>query len=111
VNQPGSILNNLSIVIPTDVGEMAWKELLLDLRPLPPDAEILVVGVDEAPIEFRTTGNLELPRKACWLQSSRGRAKQMNHGATMANRPFLWFLHADSRLKTDAFEKMDVALR
>jgi rSAM/selenodomain-associated transferase 2 len=111
MDQPGSILNDVSIIIPTDLGETGWKALLVDLQPLPPSVEILVVAVDMASAEHCTKENTMLPREITMLHSPRGRAKQMNRGATMADRPFLWFLHADSRIKSDAFEKLEAALR
>ncbi|MCC7441278.1 MAG: hypothetical protein IT285_06585, partial [Bdellovibrionales bacterium] len=39
-----------------------------------------------------------LPATVLWVQSERGRARQLNAGARVASRPYLWFLHADTQL-------------
>ena len=44
------------------------------------------------------------------LAAPRGRARQMNTGATVAHGPVLLFLHADTRLPDDALAQIDAAL-
>ncbi len=44
------------------------------------------------------------------LVSPRGRARQMNHGASEAHGEVLLFLHADTTLPADALEAIDSAL-
>lgn len=44
------------------------------------------------------------------IQSTPGRARQMNHGAALANNEILLFLHADTRLPDDASQQIDAAL-
>jgi rSAM/selenodomain-associated transferase 2 len=44
------------------------------------------------------------------LTGPRGRAKQMNFGATHARAEVLLFLHADTRLPADALARIDAAL-
>lgn len=66
-------LEEVSIVIPTLANEPALETVLGDLEGL--ESEIIV--------------------------SSEGtRARSLNRGAEKAQRPFLWFLHADSRVTT-----------
>jgi rSAM/selenodomain-associated transferase 2 len=89
----------LSIIIPT------WNEaetivpLLKQLRRQSPDAEIWVAdggSVDET-VKLAS-------RHAEVIPSPRGRAKQMNHAASLANGDLLWFVHADSILPENAFD-------
>lgn len=69
-----SALDRVSIVIPIAPGEKAQQRLLEDLKSL--DNEIIV-------------------------SSEGSRAKSLNAGAMSSTRPFLWFLHADSRVSTE----------
>jgi rSAM/selenodomain-associated transferase 1 len=135
------MLNDLSIIIPVGPGETAWKELLNDLilmaaheldppqqggrpsdgRPgtfpaqsslvLPTHCEVLVIGVEAPPAEFDDIKARCLHGDARWLVSRPGRARQMNLGAMVARRRFLWFLHADSRLTPSALASLDRAVR
>jgi hypothetical protein len=105
------MLDDLSIVIPIGAGESAWKALLSDLKDLPTRAEVLLVGVDSEPEEFKHYATTTLPCKARWLQSEAGRARQLNYGAENATRSILWFLHADSRVDSVILHRLDDALR
>ena len=44
------------------------------------------------------------------LQSPKGRANQMNHGAANASSEVLWFVHCDSRLPKDAHAQISRAI-
>lgn len=73
------VLENVSIVIPVAVGEVAHEVLLGDLEGL--GSEIII--------------------------SSEGtRAASLNAGAARAGRKFIWFLHADSRVDAMCFEAL-----
>jgi rSAM/selenodomain-associated transferase 2 len=111
VNQPTSCLADLSVVIPVGPGETNWATLLRDLQPLPIDAEVIIVGVDGPSAEFEQFAAATARCGTRWLQSAQGRARQMNFGASSASRSFLWFLHADSRIDSTAFEKLEAGLR
>jgi rSAM/selenodomain-associated transferase 2 len=104
------MLEDLSIIIPVARGDIAWKELLPDLRPLPPNAEVLLVGADSEPNGFRLAAVSSLACTARWLHTKSGRARQLNHGADNSRRKYLWFLHADSRVDSNIFEKLEHAL-
>jgi hypothetical protein len=105
------MLDELSIVIPIGPGDVAWKVLLSDLKGLPPNAEILLVGIDAEPEEFQALAAAALPCTARWFQSEAGRARQQNCGARNATRFFLWFLHADSRVDSVVLGGLGDALR
>ena len=77
-------LNNVSIIVPIAPDETAHKQLLDDLKHL--ESEIIV-------------------------SSEGSRATSLNAGATKANRTFLWFIHADSRVSTENIEAMEQALQ
>jgi hypothetical protein len=85
-----SRLRELAVVIPVAPDDDAWVGLIEELSALPPEAEIVLAAA--AP------PTRPAPPPARWLISARGRAEQMNAGARATTRPFLWFLHADSRL-------------
>lgn len=87
----------LSIVIPIGPGETAWRALLGDLQGLPVDIELLLVGVEAAPVELDALSGA-LAGRLRWLRAPRGRASQQNAGAAAARGAWLCFLHADSRL-------------
>ena len=46
------------------------------------------------------------PSIQCLISSEKGRANQMNYGAERAIAPILLFLHADTRLPSNAFQKI-----
>lgn len=87
----------LSIVIPIGPGETAWRALLGDLQGLPVDIELLLVGVEAAPVELDALSGA-LAGRLRWLRAPRGRASQQNAGAAAVRGAWLCFLHADSRL-------------
>ena len=84
--------DGLSIIIPT-VNEVALiAGFLAHLREELPGAELIVVdgGSEDQ------TATLATRQADRVLRSPRGRAKQMNAGAAVAEGEVLWFLHADS---------------
>jgi rSAM/selenodomain-associated transferase 2 len=97
----------LAIVIPAlnEAANLAW--LLPDLARGCPGADIVVVDGgsrdDTAAVVARRPG----PRL---LESARGRAVQMNHGAREAGGDTLLFLHADTRLPDGAARAIEQTL-
>lgn len=78
-----STLDRVSIIIPLAPGETAHERLLDDLKHLGTDI----------------------------IVSSEGsRAKSLNAGAAKARNPFLWFLHADSRVSAENLVGLEQAL-
>lgn len=88
-------LAELAVVVPVGPGDSAWRSLVADLEALPSAAEVVFVGTQAlaAPPGRR--------RNWRWMQAPPGRAGQMNAGAASTSRPYLWFLHADSRFAPD----------
>jgi len=97
----------LAIVIPALNEATNLSRLLPDLARDCPGAEVVVVdggsGDDTAAVVARQPG----PRL---LQSARGRAVQMNHGARATGGDTLLFLHADTRLPDGAARAIEQAL-
>ncbi len=91
-----SSLQHISIIIPFAPNDMAWKDLLSDLKKIPASAEIILVAASESEKLEAMKFNTDLPIKI--ICSAPGRAAQMNAGAMAAKNACLWFLHADSRL-------------
>ena len=81
-------LSQVSIVLPVGPGDWSWPPLYAALRERAAAAELLPVFAEGDP---QTT-----PADA--LHAPRGRAHQQNAGARFARRPWLWFVHADTRL-------------
>lgn len=104
-------LAELAVVVPIGPGERAWRMLLPDLVALPPTARIMFVAADEAdmpsPADCAAAG---LAAEIVSLTAPRGRASQLNAGARAAGRPFLWFLHADSRLDAASLPALERTL-
>ena len=97
----------LAIVIPALDEAANLSRLLPDLARGCPGADIVVVdggsGDDTAAVVARLPG----PRL---LESARGRAVQMNHGARATGGDTLLFLHADTRLPDGAARAIEQAL-
>lgn len=98
---------SLSIVIPIARRETHWKALIEDLKPF--WAKVEIIFAHAAPATFP---NSVLPKGFSCPQvtSKAGRAHQLNAGARVASRPYLWFLHADSRLDHPTVAKLLAAL-
>jgi len=95
-------LRELAVVVPVAPGDEAWTALLSDLEALPPEAEVVLACAAQP--------GSPVPPRARLLLAPRGRAPQMNAGAHATTRPFLWFLHADSRLTPGALQALDHSL-
>ncbi len=83
-------LASVSVVVPIGPGDTLARELAAALDVLPAAAELIAVCASGHEVACA-------PR---WrrLATSPGRALQQNAGAAAATRPWLWFVHADSRL-------------
>lgn len=98
---PGD-LSEVSIVIPIGPNDTSWQSLIADLVEAGGDAEWLLVATQAKPRNFDSRVAAIGPRPTVqWIVTSPGRAHQMNYGANLSARPFLWFLHADSRIGKD----------
>jgi GT2 family glycosyltransferase len=105
------LLADVSIVVPVAASEERWRSLLLDLRSLSAESELILIAVDESPSDLvRIVDDCELKCRVEWHTTRPGRARQMNLGAARSARPFVWFLHADSRLSADAIAALDRSL-
>ena len=80
------MFEKVSIIIPVYNQETELERLLADLAPVKDSAEIIV-------------------------KSEGSRAKSLNAGAASATRPFLWFLHADSRINEQNLNALSLALK
>lgn len=95
---------SLSVIVPLAPGEGEWQPLLEQLAALPPGSEVIVVCADAVSRPPPPTWPLQLRYRAC--RSEPGRARQQNLGARMASGDWLWFLHADSRLRPDTLASL-----
>jgi hypothetical protein len=92
-------LDELAVVVPIGPGEQAWRGLLPQLAALPPAARIVLVATTDADLPDRSDRLVAALRaELLTMTTAPGRAWQQNAGAHAADRRFLWFLHADSRL-------------
>lgn len=92
----------LAIVIPLGPGELDWRELLPSLLSSTASGLTVVHTPDADPAGLPLAGE-----RVRLLVSRRGRAAQMNAGAAATTAPWLWFLHADSRLSPAAFARLE----
>ena len=90
--------NKLSIVIPTAPEDNAWHQLLNDLEIFGQEAEIIISACQQQAVD------IELPENVQWIQTTQGRACQLNAGARKARGELIWFLHADTRLTRGVIE-------
>lgn len=97
----------LAIVIPALNEAVNLSRLLPDLARGCPGVEIVVVDGGSRDDTTAVVARLPGPRL---LESARGRAVQMNHGAREAGGDTLLFLHADTRLPDGAARAIEQTL-
>jgi rSAM/selenodomain-associated transferase 2 len=93
------VATRLSIVVPVLDEAANLARLLPDLLEREPRAEVLVVdggSTDDSRAVVARTPSVR------WVSAPRGRARQMNTGASAAGGDALLFLHADTRLPDGA---------
>lgn len=98
---------SLSAVVPVGPNDQTWRDLITDLTALTSRDEVIFSAAEPEPHDLPAI--IEGIRLACgvtWLHGSAGRAAQMNRGARVARASYLWFLHCDSRLASDAVEAL-----
>ena len=97
-------LDQVSVVIPVLNDQSALEVLLRSLTPFQ-ELEIVVVdgGSNEGSIHER-----QQPVRL--LRTERGRAVQLSAGVASTQRPWLWFLHADSVVTGTVVEALQLAL-
>lgn len=91
----------VSIVIPT-LNEVAVIERTLEaLQPMR-GADVELILADGGSVDGTQEAARSLVDRV--VESSAGRARQMNAGAAVAHGRWLWFVHADTRVPTDALQ-------
>jgi hypothetical protein len=101
-----------SVVIPLAPNEQQWISLCQDFHLLPSGCEVILVTTKHRDISY-TIGKLQKDLAHLhWsiVESEQGRALQLNKGACLAKNPFIWFLHADSRITQDNINSLLVLL-
>lgn len=94
----------LSVIVPLAPGETEWAELVLQLAELPAGSEVILVAADDTPRPAPESWPSQLDWRVC--RSGAGRARQQNLGASEASGEWLWFLHADSRLRPETLPEL-----
>lgn len=98
----------LAIVVPVLNEASTLADRLQALAPLRArGAELLVVDGGSTDL----TASIALAHADCVLRAPRGRASQLNAGASATRADVLLFLHADTRLPADADRLIEQALR
>lgn len=95
---------SLTVIVPLASGESEWQPLLEQLVALPAGSEVIVVCADDMSRPPPPAWPLQLRYRAC--RSAPGRARQQNLGARMASGDWLWFVHADSRLRAETLREL-----
>ncbi|AGG90875.1 putative glycosyltransferase [Rhodanobacter denitrificans] len=101
---PHASIRSLSVIVPLAPGETEWHGLLQQLTSLPMDSEVIVVRADDESWPAPATWPMHLRYRECHCKP--GRARQQNLGARLATGHWLWFLHADSRLREDSLREL-----
>ncbi|MGB0135536.1 glycosyltransferase [Dokdonella sp.] len=83
---------DVDIIVPAGPGDRAWRELLPQLVAARVNRVILVLADDD----LSDPGDIPPEVQVC--RSKAGRALQLNAGARVSESPWLWFVHADSRV-------------
>ena len=95
---------NFSVIIPVLHETNKINSLIEHLHTLEGSRNSEVIIVDGSPT--KDTINAINDEKIISISSEKGRAKQMNAGASIAQGEILIFLHADTKLPEDAFQKI-----
>jgi rSAM/selenodomain-associated transferase 2 len=98
---------NISIIVPVLNEAVRVRRFLAELRKRSPQAEILVVDGNSSD----QTVEYVAPFCDRVLQTTSGRASQMNAGARVAGGDVLWFVHADAIVPVAAITEIESALR
>ncbi len=99
------------MIIPVGNKDESWKSLLPDLRSLDHDDEIIFVFQNNTKSDCESeVSRFKIVATCRWIQSSPGRAKQLNLGAKEAKNESLFFLHCDSRLSTLGIKNLKMAI-
>ncbi len=107
-----SFLRELAVIIPVAPGDTAWVHLIADLKRLPLESEILFVGPELPSKSLKyLLDDLTSSRNVRWLDSPKGRGRQLNAGVKATQKPYLWFLHADSRLTKTVVPALEQSLQ
>lgn len=94
----------LSVIVPAYREEARIATLLVHVSALPAPGAVEIVVADGDPERSTLAAiPLEFPLSLVPLATPKGRARQMNAGASVARGDILLFLHADTLLPWDAF--------
>ena len=96
---------NITMILPVYNESKTIGTMLSQLDTLPGDWEILFAdggSLDDTVEKIGTRYRI--------LNSPKGRANQMNHGAVNASSDVLWFVHCDSKLPADAHAQISAAV-
>ncbi|WP_291775709.1 TIGR04283 family arsenosugar biosynthesis glycosyltransferase [Castellaniella sp.] len=105
MNKPHPVASlSLSVIVPLAPGETEWQGLLQQLTSLPAGSEVIVVRADDESWPAPAGWPMRLRYRECHCKP--GRARQLNLGARLATGHWLWFLHADSRLRPDSLREL-----
>lgn len=103
----------ISIIIPVFHEETRINEAINRLKNMPREETVEIIVVDGSAkgetIKSIRNGSASAPVIA--LISGKGRGKQMNEGALAARGDILLFLHVDTELPRDAFERICLAMK
>lgn len=95
----------ISIIVPVLNEEKAIENTLIRICALQGEKEIIVVDGGSSDNTVKMASKYGIV-----LESQKGRAKQMNTGASMARESILWFVHSDSLVSTDSLEGIERAI-
>jgi rSAM/selenodomain-associated transferase 2 len=99
---------SISIILPVLNEAASINDAISSLRGLRPDVAIEIIVVDGDP-RGGTIGTIRDKRTTTAI-AEKGRARQMNRGASLASGAILLFLHADTLLPVDALMRVKAAM-
>lgn len=104
--------SGISVIIPVGKGDREWKNLFPDFKALDIDDEVIIASpvclLEEVE---QIASELDLACSCRTIVSAPGRARQLNAGASLADRSSFLFLHCDTRISANSIRQLKIKLK
>ncbi len=96
---------DITIVIPVGPKDVSWRHLA---KHLPENFPVIWSIGENDLVEFELAlAEIRSKHKDIIVTSPSGRSNQLNKGAEESSTSFIWFLHADSEVSSEVFQRIN----